>query len=132
MRHRVLFGVGSIVLIACAVGHNADDSTTTDGGGSDGSVTTNEIERLLDVELSRADIRSIGGYVVEQLGHFPKPGESFETEGLLFTAEKVVEHAVEQVRITRIPPAPEAEPAPAKRKRARSSGESNKPKDRNA
>ncbi len=39
MRHRMLFGASLVVAAACAVGRNADDSTTVDGGGLDGSIT---------------------------------------------------------------------------------------------
>ena len=98
----------------------------------DGSVTTTEVERLFETELSRADIRSIGGFVVEQLGHFPKAGESFEAGGLLFVAEKVVEHAVETVRITRRSPSPEPPGPRSKRKRVPRTGNGKRPKDHNA
>jgi CBS domain containing-hemolysin-like protein len=67
----------------------------------DGSQTTNDVERLFTVELSPMDIRSIGGYVIEQLGHIPVVGESFERAGLKFIVEKVIDNVVELVHIIR-------------------------------
>jgi CBS domain containing-hemolysin-like protein len=77
----------------------------------DGSVTTKEIERLLGVELSPADIRSIGGFVIEQLGHIPVVGESFEVGRLTFVTEKVADLAVETVRVKRQPEPPASDVA---------------------
>ncbi|MCX7984985.1 MAG: hemolysin family protein [Bacteroidetes bacterium] len=68
-----------------------------------GSCTTNDIERLLDVELSPYDIRSINGYLTEQLGRFPNVGEVFMTQGIEFHIEEVRENTVERVRIKKLP-----------------------------
>jgi CBS domain containing-hemolysin-like protein len=70
----------------------------------DGSWTTNDVERLL--ELSVKDILSIGGFVVEQLGRIPRPGESFRVNDTEFIVEKVEHNVVETVRIRRLPPPP--------------------------
>jgi putative hemolysin len=70
-----------------------------------GYVTTSDVERLFSIELSPLDIRSIGGFVIEQLGHIPSVGEQMQLNGIEFTAEKVVDNAVESVRIKKIPTA---------------------------
>ena len=70
----------------------------------DGSWTTNDVERLLDQELSIKDILSIGGFVVEHLGHIPLTGESFRVNDTEFVVEKVENNVVETVRIRRLPP----------------------------
>jgi CBS domain containing-hemolysin-like protein len=70
----------------------------------DGSWTTNDVERLLDQELSIKDILSIGGFVVEHLGHIPQTGESFRVNDTEFVVEKVENNVVETVRIKRMPP----------------------------
>ncbi len=72
----------------------------------DGSWTTNDVERLLDQELSVKDILSIGGFVIEQLGRIPQPGESFRVNDTVFIVEKVENNVVETVRIRRLPPLP--------------------------
>jgi putative hemolysin len=68
-----------------------------------GSITTNDVEKLLNVELSPMDIRSIGGFVIEQLGHIPKMGEKLFKNDIEFTAEKVIENVIETVRILKLP-----------------------------
>jgi putative hemolysin len=67
-----------------------------------GFITTSDVERLLSIEFSPLDIRSIGGFVIEQLGHIPIVGERMIFGGIEFTAEKVVDNAVESVRIKKM------------------------------
>ncbi|MBM4167736.1 MAG: HlyC/CorC family transporter [Ignavibacteria bacterium] len=71
----------------------------------DAMMTTNEIERLMNRELSPKDVLSIGGFVMEQLGHIPTKGESLQVNGVEFTIEEVDERAVEMIRVRRIPEA---------------------------
>ncbi|RPI05203.1 MAG: HlyC/CorC family transporter [Ignavibacteriae bacterium] len=68
-----------------------------------GYVTTNDVERLLSIELSPLDIRSIGGFVIEQLGHIPAVGEQLKLNGVEFTTEKVVDNAIESILVKKIP-----------------------------
>ena len=74
-----------------------------------GNVTTNDVERLLNQELSPKDIISIGGFLIERLGTIPKPGEKLQIDSTEFIVEKVVENVVETIRIKRLPPPPETE-----------------------
>jgi CBS domain containing-hemolysin-like protein len=68
-----------------------------------GSITTNDVERLLNVELSPMDIRSIGGFMIEQLGHIPRVGEKLLNNDIEFISEKVVENVIETIRIIKLP-----------------------------
>ena len=68
------------------------------------------------VHLSQEDLRelfpigeefesvTVNGWVLEVLGRFPQPGDSFEYQGLHVTVEKVARRRVEQIRIRRIAP----------------------------
>jgi len=67
-----------------------------------GSITTNDVERYFGVELSPMDIRSIGGFVIEQLGHIPIEGEQLSIPGFEFITLKVIENVIESIRIRRI------------------------------
>ncbi len=71
------------------------------------TITTNEVERLINQELSQKDILSIGGLVIEQLGHIPKPGESVRINSVEFTVERVTDRTIETIRVKKLP-APEA------------------------
>lgn len=73
----------------------------------DGAWTTNDVERLLNQELSSKDILSIGGFAIEQLGHIPLKGETFRVNNTEFTIERVESNAIESVRIRKLPPSPE-------------------------
>lgn len=76
----------------------------------DAAMTTNEVEQLLERELSVRDILSIGGFILERLEHIPEPGEKVTVPGAEFTVEKVAENTVELVRVKKIPlPAPAEE-----------------------
>lgn len=68
-----------------------------------GSCTTNDVERLFEVELSPFDIRSINGYLTEQLGRFPQVGDLYVTQGIEFRIEDVQENIVERVRVKKLP-----------------------------
>jgi CBS domain containing-hemolysin-like protein len=69
-----------------------------------GSITTNDVERLLEIELSPLDIRSIGGLVIEQLGHIPVVGEKMRMNGIEFAVEKVIDNVVESIRMKKLSP----------------------------
>ena len=72
----------------------------------DASITTNDVERLLNQELSQKDILSIGAFIIEQLGHIPQKGESLRVDGTEFTVEKMSNHVIDTIRIKRIPVPP--------------------------
>ncbi len=67
-----------------------------------GYITTSDVERLFSIELSPSDIRSIGGFIIERLGHIPTVGERLQLNGIEFTTEKVVDNAVESIRIKKL------------------------------
>jgi CBS domain containing-hemolysin-like protein len=70
----------------------------------DAAITTSDVERLLNLELSPKDILSIGAFAIEHLGHIPKKGERFKLNGVEFTVESVRDHVVDSIRIRKIPP----------------------------
>lgn len=73
----------------------------------DATITTNDVERLIDQELSPKDILSIGAFVIEQLGHIPKKGEKFRINTTEFTVESIKDRVIGSIRIKRLP-APKA------------------------
>jgi len=70
----------------------------------DASVTTNEVERLLNLELSQKDILSIGAFILEQLGHIPVAAERLQINGIEFIVEQVTDRVIDRIRIKRLPP----------------------------
>ncbi len=45
------------------------------------------------------DSVTVNGWVLEVLGHFPQPGDTFDYEGLHVTVERAARRKVEQIRI---------------------------------
>ncbi|HEY4611524.1 MAG TPA: hemolysin family protein [Bacteroidota bacterium] len=68
----------------------------------DASITTNDVERLLNQEFSSKDILSIGAFITEQLGHIPRKGEKLKVNGAEFIVEEVGDNAVEKVRVKKV------------------------------
>lgn len=75
----------------------------------DASITTNEVEQLFNQELSPKDIRSIGAFVLEQLGHIPVSGERVAVDRIEFTVEQVTDRGIDRIRVKRLPPEMPAE-----------------------
>ena len=75
----------------------------------DASITTNDVERLINQELSIKDIQSIGAFLIEQLGHLPTRGEVVAVPGAEFTVDRVNDRVIETVRVKKVPIEQEAE-----------------------
>lgn len=64
------------------------------------------------IEIESNDISTIGGYVVQKLGHLPDPGETVQVEGFEAEVTSTDGRRIEQLRFTKLPePAPEEETA---------------------
>lgn len=70
----------------------------------DASVTTNDVEQLISIELSPKDILSIGAFLLEQLGHIPVNGENVRVNGVEFTVEQVTDRVIDRIRVRKLPP----------------------------
>lgn len=67
------------------------------------NITTTDVERLLNQELSPKDILSIGAYTIEHLGHIPRKGEKFRIDSTEFIVESTRDRVVDTIRIRRVP-----------------------------
>ncbi len=76
----------------------------------DARVSTDEVEDALGIALPEGDFDSVGGFILDQLGHLPEVGEKVVWRNLEFTVEGVSENRIQVVRVVRIGPAePEEE-----------------------
>lgn len=50
-----------------------------------GQLNLYELKEVADLQLENAEVTTIGGYVVQLLGHLPKQGEQVQIEGYLVT-----------------------------------------------
>ena len=90
-----------------------EDITRLPDGGLrvSGGASLDDLRETIDIPETFESV-TVNGWVLELLGRFPQPGESFETQGLRITVEKAARRRVEQVLIERVPeggePAPDA------------------------
>ena len=75
----------------------------------DARVPFEDVRETFDIGVEPSeDYDTLGGFMTNQLGHFPRAGESVEVAGVRFTVESVEGKRIRRVRITRLQPSPEA------------------------
>lgn len=67
-----------------------------------GKAEIGDIEEMLDVEIGADEFETVGGMAFVHLGYVPKPGESFDRDGLRVEVLEADERRVHRVRITAI------------------------------
>jgi Mg2+/Co2+ transporter CorC len=79
----------------------------------EGGLGLYELNDLADLELSDAEVSTVGGYVTHQLGHLPKQGEQIEIEGYLVTVSATDGRKIGQLRFKRLAAPGQAAPGTA-------------------
>lgn len=67
-----------------------------------GHVSIDDVNEVLDVELPATEWDTVGGLVLNLLGHLPEEGETVEFQGLEFRSEQVRARRIVSVRISRL------------------------------
>jgi CBS domain containing-hemolysin-like protein len=72
-----------------------------------------DLDELFGFDVDEDDVDSVGGLMAKHLGLVPIPGSQVVAHGLRFTAEETAgrRNKIGTVRISRVEPEPEAEPA---------------------
>jgi CBS domain containing-hemolysin-like protein len=60
-----------------------------------------EVESFFDVKLPDGPYESVGGFIIHQLGHLPKAGESVELDNLTFKVVSATKRHIKSVKIQR-------------------------------
>jgi CBS domain containing-hemolysin-like protein len=60
-----------------------------------------EVESFFKVELPDGPYESIGGFIIHQLGHLPKAGETVEMDALIFKVVSATKRHIKSVKIHR-------------------------------
>jgi CBS domain containing-hemolysin-like protein len=71
-----------------------------------GQVVLYELKELANLELENAEVSTIGGYVVQLLGHLPKQGEQVQIDGYLVTITQTDGRRILQLHFKKQPPPP--------------------------
>jgi CBS domain containing-hemolysin-like protein len=81
-----------------------------------GQVNLYELQELVDLHLQASDVSTIGGYVVQVLGHLPKQGEQVQIEDYLVTITQTDGRRILQLHFKKNEVQPKAsEELPAKK-----------------
>jgi CBS domain containing-hemolysin-like protein len=93
------------------------DPVVTLGGSSydvDAALPLDELNERLGLRLpTDEDYTTLGGLVLNELGHVPQPGETFRREGVEFTVLSVQGRAIRRLLLRLLPTAPDpAAPVP--------------------
>jgi CBS domain containing-hemolysin-like protein len=67
-----------------------------------GELPLHDLEQLLGIHLTAEDVTTLSGFMIEQLGHVPQPGECVISEGHEFTAIRISGHRVVHVGIRKL------------------------------
>ncbi|MBO6214591.1 MAG: HlyC/CorC family transporter [Lachnospiraceae bacterium] len=83
------------------------DSITRDSAVSfrmEGLTPLDEVGSALGIEFSESEFETLNGYLVDQIGHVPKEGETFSIEafGYRFDVKSVSDRMIEEVVVTKI------------------------------
>ena len=75
-----------------------------------GQLNLYELQELVGLQLENADVSTIGGYVVQLLGHLPKQGEQVQIEDYLVTISQTDGRRILQLNFKKQPAKSEARP----------------------
>lgn len=65
----------------------------------DGSVSIDEVNEVLELDLKSEDFDSIGGYLIEKVNGFPELNQNIELEDLVFIIEDIDKVKINKIRI---------------------------------
>jgi Mg2+/Co2+ transporter CorC len=68
-----------------------------------GQVNLYELNELVDLHLETTDVSTIGGYVIQRLGHLPRQGEQVRIEDYLVTITQTDGRRILQLHFKRQP-----------------------------
>ncbi|HSG49314.1 MAG TPA: transporter associated domain-containing protein, partial [Longimicrobiales bacterium] len=70
---------------------------------ADGSVDLRDVNQAFNVDLPQLEHRSLNGFILEELGYVPEPGETLQSDGVLIEILEASDTQVLRARIRRAP-----------------------------
>jgi CBS domain containing-hemolysin-like protein len=67
-----------------------------------GDMQTSDYNFSFDDNIESSEADTLGGYIIEKLGHFPRKGESIRTEKFELKVRYVVRNRVDSIEVTRL------------------------------
>lgn len=69
----------------------------------DGGMSIDEVRDKLDLNIEDGDFETVAGFALEQLGHIPREGESFDADDVEFEVIRMDNLKIERLRLTKRP-----------------------------
>ncbi len=69
----------------------------------DGGMSIDEVRDKLDLNIEDGDFETVAGFALEQLGHIPREGESFDADDVKFEVIRMDNLKIERLRLTKRP-----------------------------
>ncbi|MGJ8695496.1 MAG: hemolysin family protein [Verrucomicrobiaceae bacterium] len=70
----------------------------------EGAVSLNDLSDYVpSLNIESGEVSTVGGYIVQQLGHLPDPGETVEVDGYEATVTSTDGRRIEQLRFVKLP-----------------------------
>ena len=69
----------------------------------DGGMSIHDLRNELEIELPEGEYETVAGFVLDQLGHIPREGETIALDGYRVAVSEVKGVKIESVVITRVP-----------------------------
>jgi putative hemolysin len=84
--------------------HDTQELTTIDERTSvvDGQIRLEDVNEQLDLHLPEGDYETLAGFILEQLGRLPQPGDSLTYNGIRLTVLEMQGPRIKQIEITRV------------------------------
>ena len=64
-----------------------------------GDVKLDDVNEILDLHLESENMNTLGGWLLEQIGHLPAAGQTFQKDSVIYTAEDIGQRRIVSVRI---------------------------------
>jgi putative hemolysin len=84
--------------------HDDQELTTIDERTSvvEGQIRLDDVNEQLGLHLPEGDYETLAGFVLEQLGRLPQPGDSLTYNGIRLTVLEMQGPRIKQIEITRV------------------------------
>jgi CBS domain containing-hemolysin-like protein len=84
--------------------HGTQELTTIDERTSvvDGQIRLEDVNEQLDLHLPEGDYETLAGFILEQLGRLPQPGDNLIYNGIRLTVLEMQGPRIKQIEITRV------------------------------
>jgi putative hemolysin len=84
--------------------HDDRELTTIDERTSvvEGQIRLEDVNEQLGLQLPEGDYETLAGFVLEQLGRLPQPGDSLTYNGIRLTVLEMQGPRIKQIEITRV------------------------------